>query len=403
MQRLPEMRKSGEPSAHRTATRLIHADSEVEPQARAVAPSIHQSATFEARDADDFAEMASTPRHREYYSRYGNPTLARAETVIAALEDAETALVTASGMGAISTAALALTAAGDHVIAQTNHYMGTTKLVTELLARFGIEHTMVDQRSPEAFREALRPNTRLIFMESPANPTLALTDIAAVASLARQAGALTMVDNTFASPINQRPLTLGADLVVHSGTKFLGGHHDLTAGVLAGSAALIDRIWNTSIVTGSVLGPFDAWLLLRGLRTLDLRIERHNRNGMAVARFLSTHPKVEAVHHPGLESHPQHQLALRQMTGFGGMLSFEVAGGYRSAQRVMAGLRIPAHAVSLGGVSSLAIHAASMWRGTLGEQAAIAAGAQPGLIRYSAGLEAAEDLIADLEQALARA
>ncbi len=385
--------------ANHFATLLIHADEGIDPHA-SIAPPIYQTATFRAGSAQEFAAMATQPRHTSYYTRYGNPTLARVEAVVAAMEGAEAALVTARGVGAIATAVLALVQAGDHVIAQTGHYMGTTKLLSELLPRFGVAVTLVDQTENAAFAAALQPTTRLILLETPTNPTLRLTDLAAIAGLARPRGILTLADNTFASPVNQRPLEHGIDLVMHSATKFLGGHHDLSAGVVAGPKLLIDQIWETSIVLGAVLGPFDAWLLLRGLRTLAVRMERHNRNALAVAHFLAQQPAIEVVHYPGLADHPQHALAQRQMSGFGGVLSFVVKGGYRAAQQVMAALKIPAQAVSLGGFESLAVHAAAMWEGTLSEAQIVDAGIEPGLIRLAVGLEDERDLIDDLAQAL---
>ena len=216
-----------------------------------------------------------------------------------------------------------------------------------------------------------------MIVESPANPTLALTDIAAVAGRARAHGAITIADNTFASPINQRPLELGADIVVHSATKYLGGHHDLTAGVAVASEALVARLWDTAIVLGSVLSPHDAWLLLRGMRTLSVRVERANESALRVARFLESHPGVERVHYPGLDSHPQHALALRQMSGFGGVLAFQVRGGYAETERFMSRLRVFTQAVSLGGVESLAAHAAVVWAGTLSDEAMRRAGMSP--------------------------
>ena len=304
-------------------------------------------------------------------------------------------------MGAISTAVIALVNQGDHLVAQTSHYMGTTKLLTELLPRFGVEATLVDQTDAGAFAAALRPNTRLMLLETPVNPLLKLTDLASVAELARSRGIPTLVDSTFASPVNQRPLEHGIDLVVHSATKYLGGHHDLTAGVIAGPEQLLERIWGSHIVTGSVLGAFDAWLLLRGLRTLPARVRQHNRTALTLARFLETHPVVEAVHYPGLESHPQHALASRQMPGgFGGTLSFQIRGGYQETERFMSRLRLIRQAVSLGGFETLAVHAAAMWAGTLSDEQVREAGVEPNLVRLSTGLEDAEDLIGDLEGAL---
>lgn len=366
----------------------------------AIAPPLHLSATFRAADAVDFADMASRPRHPRYYTRYGNPTLERAAGLIAGLEDAPAALMTASGMGAISAAVLALVSAGDHVVAQTNHYMGTSRLLGDMLPRFGVAVTMVDATSTAAFEQALRPNTRLVVVETPVNPTLALTDLEAVAALARARGILTLADNTFACPLNQQPRRHGIDLVVHSATKILGGHHDLTAGVVAGDDALIERVWDTAIVLGATLSPHDAWLLLRGLRTLSIRVERINASAQRVAEALLATPGVEQVHYPGLAGHPQHALARRQMRGYGGVMAVQVRGGSREAERVMKRLRLFAQAVSLGGVESLAVHAASMWAGSLDDDALRAAGIAPNLIRLSIGLEHPDDLIADLRAAL---
>jgi len=380
-------------------TWLQHGDAD--PHDSAIAPPIHLSATFRARDAAEFAEMAGAPRHPRYYTRYGNPTTERVAGLIAGLEAAPAALMTASGMGAISAAVLACVKAGDHVVAQTNHYMGTTRLLTDLLPRFGVTVSLVDQTDVGAIAAAITDQTRLIVVETPVNPTLALTDLAAVAELARARGVVTLADNTFASPLNQRPRDFGIDLVVHSATKYLGGHHDLTAGVVAGDVDRIERVWNDAIVLGAVLSPHDAWLLLRGLRTLAVRVERINRNALQLAQALSEMPGVAAVHYPGLASHPQHALACRQMRGgFGGVMAVQVGGGYRETERVMTRLRLFAQAVSLGGVESLAVHAAAMWAGSLDDAALTAAGIAPNLIRVSVGLESAQDLIADWRQAL---
>jgi cystathionine beta-lyase/cystathionine gamma-synthase len=380
-------------------TQVIHGDAEIE-ETLDIAPPVHLTSTFAAADAEAFAAMATESRHPGYYTRYGNPTVARAEAVVAQLEGAEAALMASSGMGAISTTVLALVKQGDHIVAQQNHYMGTSKLLDELLPKFGVSATLVDQTDAEAFASASTDRTSLIIVETPANPTMQLTDLRAIAGLARDRGIITLADNTFASPVNQRPLDLGIDLVMHAGTKYLGGHHDLLAGVVAGSKGLIDRIWDTSIVVGATASPFDAWLMLRGLRTLPLRVRQHNHTAQAVAEFLNRHSRIEQVNYPGLPSHPQHELATRQMQGYGGVMSFAVDGGYAAAQSVMARLQLVRQAVSLGGFESLAVHAAAMWEGTLGEEGAVAAGVQPNLIRLSVGLEHADDVIADLEQAL---
>lgn len=367
-----------------------------------IAPALFLASTYRARDAAEFATIATESRPERYYARYGNPTQARCEQIIARIENAEAALLFASGMGAITTSVLSLVRSGDHVVAQTSHYMSTTRLLTDVLARFGVEFTRVDQTDPGAFEAALRPQTRLIIVETPSNPTLALTDLAAVASLARARGILTLADNTFASPVNQRPLDFGIDLVVHSATKYLGGHSDLVAGVTAGSKALVDRIWEQSLIFGACASPFNAWLLLRGLRTLALRVERQCETALRLARHLEQHPAIAHVFYPGLESHPQHALAVRQMKAFGGVLSLELKGGFEAAKRFVGRLKLAANAVSLGGVESLAVHAASMWEGSLTPEQIAQAGVSPSLVRFSVGVESAGDLIADVEQALSR-
>ena len=382
-------------------TRVLHDDAAFADDAAVVAP-IHYSATFRARDPAAVADMANRPRHPAYYTRYGNPVHQRVAAILAGLEGTETALLTGSGMGAISTTVLALVKAGDHVVAQTRHYMSTAKLFDEVLPRFGVEATLVEQSDVAAMRAAIRPNTRLMMLETPANPTLVLTDLTAMAALARQHGLTTVCDNTFASPLNQQPHRLGIDVVVHSATKILGGHHDLTAGAICCSDELAERIWRMHITLGSVLSPMDAWLLLRGLRTLAVRVERINANALQIARWLEAQPQVERVHYPGLESHPQHALAKAQMTGGGPVIAFAVKGGYDATSRFVAALKLPTHAVSLGGVESLIVHTAAMWAGTMNEAQMAAAGIPPNFVRLSVGLEHPDDLQRDLAQALAQ-
>ena len=345
--------------------------------------------------------MATQPRHPGFYTRYGNPTHERVCAVLADLEGTETALLTASGMGAISTTVLALVSAGDHVIAQSRHYMSTTKLFEEVLPRFGVEVSIVEQTDVAAFEAALRPSTRLLMLESPANPTLVLTDLEAVTSLARPRGVLTVADNTFASPLNQRPHALGVDVVVHSATKYLGGHHDITAGAVCCSFELAEKIWRMHTTLGAVLSPMDAWLLLRGLRTLPIRVQRINANALALAEWLEAQPQVERVHYPGLPSHPQHALAQRQMSGFGAVIAFALRGGFDETSRFVGALELATQAVSLGGVDSLIVHTAAMWAGTMNEAQMQAAGIAPNFVRLSVGLEHVDDLKADMHRALA--
>jgi cystathionine beta-lyase/cystathionine gamma-synthase len=389
------------PDGHwQDATRVLHGDAGLSDDT-AVSPPIHYSATFKAHDAAAFADMAGTPRHAAYYTRYGNPTHERVAAVLAALEGTETALLTGSGMGAISTTVLALVQAGDHVVAQTRHYMSTAKLFDEVLPRFGVSASIVEQSDLAAIEAALRPETRLILLETPANPTLVLTDLAGVAALARPRGILTIADNTFASPLNCKPHALGIDIVVHSATKSLGGHHDLTAGAVCCSNALAERIWPMHITLGAVLSPMDAWLLLRGLRTLPVRMERINANALALAAWLERQPQVERVHYPMLASHPQHALAQRQMRGGGPVIAFALRSGYAGTSRFVASLQLATQAVSLGGVETLIVHAAAMWAGTMNETQMAAAGIAPNFIRLAVGLEDIGDLQRDFAQALA--
>ncbi len=384
-------------------TLVAHADRGIDTISD-VAPPIHQTAPFRASSDDEFEQMSNTPRHNRNYTRDGNPTFTRVEAVLTALEGAEAALLTASGMGAISTTVLALLSAGDHVIAQRTHYMGTAQLLATVLPRFGVTVTLVDQADPATFAAAITPATKLILVETPANPLLTITDLAAVAQLARSNGILTLCDSTIATPVNQRPLSLGIDLVTHSATKFLGGHHDLMAGVVLGARELIERVWHMAVTLGPVPDPFAAWLLLRGLRTLPLRVERQNASALEVARFLERHPAVARVHYPGLESHAAHALARRQMPGgFGGLMSVELRGGFDAAQAFVRALNLVARAVSFGGFESLATQPGAMWSGSVGASKAAAAGITGGLVRLSIGLEHPSDLIADLGRALHRA
>lgn len=261
----------------------------------------------------------------------------------------------------------------------------------------------MDQTSTEGWAEALRPNTKLIHAETPTNPLMRLTDLRAVAKLGKDHGITTVVDNTFATPINQRPLEYGIDVVLHSATKYIGGHHDVTAGVIIGSQAFMERAWRFHIVMGAALSPFDAWLLLRGLRTLGIRVERHNQNALAVARFFESHPRIERVNYPGLASHPQHELAGEQMSGFTGIMSVELKGGYEEAERFITSLKLGAYAASLGGFETLLVHPAAMWSDTLTVDQRRAMGVSESLVRISVGLEDERDSIDDFAQALEQA
>jgi methionine-gamma-lyase len=380
-------------------TLAIHADRKVN-GTRGVTAPIWQTTTYAYESPEEFAAVAGQVNPSEFYTRFGNPTHAQVAAVVARLEGGEAALVTSTGMGAIFAVMMSNLKMGDHVIAQKNHYAGAGTILREWLPRFGIEVTEVDQTNIEEFAAAVRQNTKLIYVETPSNPLMRLTDLQEVARIGRKHKITTVVDGTFATPINQQPLAFGIDAVVHSGTKYFGGHHDLMAGVIVGTKQFIEQVWHFTLIGGSILSPFDGWLLLRGLRTLGLRVERHNSSALAVARFLESHPKIERVYYPGLESHPQHELARVQMRGFTGMLAVEVCGGFKAAQSFCKRLKIAVYAGSLGGVDTLVVHPAAMWSHELSEEQRLATGVSESLVRISVGLEGEQDLIGDFAQAL---
>jgi len=368
--------------------------------ARSVSSPIFQTTTFAFPSAADLSRAAVEVSTPGFYTRHGNPNHAELADAVATLEGAERGLVFGSGMGALTTVVLALVRSGDHVVAQRSMYGGSLSLVQALLPRFGVECTLVDQTDVSAWASAVTPATRLFLIESPSNPRLEITDISSVAAIARERGIVTVADNTFATPVNQRPIDLGVDLVWHSATKYLAGHSDTSAGVVVGPDAPIETIWSMSLAVGAVLGPFDAWLVMRGIRTLHLRVERHNATGAVVAEHLSRRSEVEVVNYPGLAAHPSHVIAARQMAGFGGVLSFELSGGFDAAASTIERLELFQLSASVGSVESLAVHPASMWRAVLTDEGIVAAGLQPGLVRLSCGQEDPADLIDDLDRAL---
>lgn len=382
------------------STVVLHAD-EGDRGAEVIVPAIAQAVNGAFSTAEGFRDSAGSPFFPEFYTRHGNENHRQVAAVVAALEGAEQAFVAASGMGAVSTAVLSLVKAGDHIVAQRSHYAGVANLLRNVLPKFGVTCTEVDQTDPAAFEAAMRGNTRLVMLETPTNPRLEVTDLAAVAAIARERGALTIADNTFATPVNQRPLELGVDLSWHSATKYLGGHADLLAGVLAGPRSLIEPMWDTQLIVGSIMAPFNAWLLLRGIRTLALRVERHNANALALARALQDHPRVEHVYYPGLETSPGHQVAAKQMAGFGGLLSFELAGGHDAADQFLTSLTLAKRAPSLGAVYSIACQPEAYWGShQLTQDDLGASGISPGLIRFATGIEHPDDLIHDVTNAI---
>ncbi|NTW98202.1 MAG: aminotransferase class I/II-fold pyridoxal phosphate-dependent enzyme, partial [Oscillochloris sp.] len=386
------------------STAAVHAG---EPRQRAhdaiTAPIIHAS-TYPFVDTAALIDFQEGRVVREEYGRYGNPTLRAAEAKLAALEAPQggaAALLCPSGMSAITTTILALVPSGGHLILTDDCYRRTRQFVQTILVRLGIEHTVVPACNTKALAAAIRPGqTRLILSESPTNPYLRVADLTEVAAIAREHQVLTLIDATFATPYNQRPLEYGIDLVIHSCTKYLGGHNDLLAGVVIGAPDLIAPLRQDQGILGCISDPQSAFLLLRGLKTFALRMERHNQNGMAVAHFLEAHPQVARVHYPGLPSHPDYEVAIDQMRGFGGVVSFEVEGDLEATARVIDRMRIPYIAPSLGGVESLVEQPALMSFYELTTAQRLAVGMRDNLVRLSCGIEDVDDLIADLAQAL---
>jgi cystathionine beta-lyase/cystathionine gamma-synthase len=379
-------------SEYKYSTLAVHAGQYPDPQTGAVNVPIYLSSTFELNGigADKGWD----------YSRAGNPTRDRLEEALAALEGGLNARVFGSGMAAIMGLVGSLHA-GDHLICSHNVYGGTARLLDQVIQHYGIEIQYVDLTNLDALAAALKPTTKLVHVETPTNPLMQLTDIAAVAKLAHQAGAEVSVDNTFMSPALQSPLALGADVVMHSTTKFLNGHSDGLGGVLVGSKPEhADRYLLMQKAVGGILSPFESYLVLRGIKTLPLRMRQHEENGRAVAAYLETHPKVSRIFYPGLKSHPQHELAARQQKGFGSMMTLEL-GSREAVGRFLGAVKLFLNAESLGGVESLASHSATTTHAALSEERRAEIGITQGLVRLSVGIEDKDDLIADLEQALA--
>ncbi|MCI0432181.1 MAG: PLP-dependent aspartate aminotransferase family protein [Gemmatimonadetes bacterium] len=378
----------------RFATRAVHAGQAPDPTTGAIMMPVYQTSTY-------VQPKLGEPLRGYEYARVQNPTREAMQANVAALESARHGIAFASGMAAIEAIVKRLSQ-GDHVIYEENCYGGTQRMFTQVFARLGLEFTAVDARDPACVADRVRPTTRLILVETPTNPMMRICDIAALAAIAHGAGARLCVDNTFASPYNQRPLEMGADLVVHSATKYLNGHSDVVCGVVATSDdGIAEDLRFMQKATGGVAGPWDSWLVMRGAKTLHLRMEAHNRNGQRVAGFLESHAAVEAVYYPGLPSHPQHELARQQMRGFSGMVSFEM-GSLERARTVAEATRLFALAESLGGVESLIVHPAIMTHASVPREMRESMGVTDGLLRLSVGIEDADDLVEDLDQALSR-
>jgi methionine-gamma-lyase len=372
----------------------------------AISTPIVASSTFTLENATHGALLSSLqdPGNSSpwLYTRWGNPTTDATGELINSLENGYKTFVTGSGMAAISTTILAIVRAGDHVIAPEPVYGGTHEIFEKILPLYGIEVSWVDGTDPKAYQKEIKENTVLIYGETPANPTMSIIDLEELANIAKVNNILTIVDSTFASPYNQNPINLGINIVVHSATKYLGGHSDIIAGSISiDSEDLAKKVFQMLKLLGGILSPFDSYLLTRGIKTLDVRMERHNKNGMVIAKFLKNHPKIEKVYYPGLEDHPQHEIAKKQMKGFGGMIAFEVKGGMEAGKLLIENLKLIILAVSLGGVESLIEQASTMTHTMVSREKRLESGISDGLIRLSVGLEATEDLIKDLEQALA--
>jgi cystathionine gamma-synthase len=385
------------------STLAVHAGEPRQKPGHALATPIIQTATFTFADTQELKDHFDGKIERIEYGRYGNPTQRIAETKLAALEGAGDCLLFASGMAAMTTTLFAMLARGTHVVVTDDSYRRTRQFLNQTLPRYGIDVSTVPAGDYEALEDAIRPTTRVLVSESPTNPYNRVLDLERFAEIGRRHRVKTVIDGTFATPYNQRPLEWGVDIVVHSATKYLGGHNDLMAGAVLGSRDVVDAVRGLQGVTGSVVSPFVAFLLVRGLKTFALRMERHNANAQALAEFLAAHPRVERVHYAGLTSHPEHDVAKRQMRGFGGVVSFEVRGDLNAASRVVDSCRIPYIAVSLGGVESLIEQPAIMSFYELTTEERLAVGIKDNLIRYAVGIEDAADLIADLAQALDRA
>ncbi|WP_304509616.1 methionine gamma-lyase [Anaerotignum sp.] len=385
-------------------TKAIHAGNIRDKQYGALTMPIYQTSTFFFENCEQGGHRFAGEEEGYIYTRLGNPTTSVLETKVAALENGEACVATSSGIGAISSCLWSIAAAGKHILADETLYGCTFALLQHGMTRYGVEVTFIDTSDLEAVKKNLKENTVCVYLETPANPNLKISDITEISKIVHSynSGIKVVCDNTFASPYLQRPLELGADVVVHSATKYLNGHGDVIAGFVVGKADFMQevRMFGLKDMTGAVLGPFESFLILRGLKTLEIRMQRHCQNAKAVVKFLAGHEKVEKVYYPGLESHPGHEIAKKQMHDFGAMISFEVKGGKEAGMKLVNSLSLATIAVSLGDAETLIEHPASMTHSTYGEEDLKAAGISAGLIRMSIGLENVEDIIDDLKMGL---
>jgi len=384
------------------ATRAIHFGYDPQSEHGALTPPLHLTSTYAFKTAEQGGEIFAGEREGFVYSRVGNPTSDLLERRIANLEGAEAAVGNASGMGAITSLLWTFLQAGDEIITDLTLYGCTFAFFSHGLSRFGITVRHIDLTDPEKLQAAITDKTKFVFFETPANPNMRLVDIATISKIAHARDVQVIVDNTYATPVITRPIELGADFVVHSATKYLGGHGDLLAGFVVGRLDEITQVRTVGVkdMTGAVIAPFNSMLVLRGLKTLELRMERHSENAMQIAQMLAAHPKIEVVNYPGLEEFRQHALAKQQMARFGGMIGFEVAGGLAAGKRMMNAVHLIQRAVSLGDAETLIQHPASMTHVTYDEAERVAHGISEGLVRISAGLENVDDILTDIEQAL---
>lgn len=390
--------------ANHFSTLAVHGGEEKRKPYGALTTPVVQSSTYTFKDTAEILDFmrrkdAGKLPVRDEYGRYSNPTQTTAERKVAALEGGERALLFATGMNAITTTLLTLLSDGDHLVMVDGAYRRTAEFARAYLPRWGVDTTFVPIDDPDALRSAIQPNTRVIMSETPTNPYLRVMDLSRLVEIAREQDILTIIDSTFATPINLRPLEHGLDLVIHSATKYLGGHNDLLAGAVIGRSDLLSEIRDARGVLGGMGNPNDAYLLIRGIKTLELRVQRQNENGQRVAEFLQGHPVVSRVHYPGLSDHPDHQIARRQMTGFGGVVSFEIDGDMEKTGRFIDGLQLPYVGPTLGGVESVVEQMAALF--SLVPEDRRVAGIKDNLVRYALGIENADDIIADLDQALA--
>ena len=383
------------------ASLAVHGSGGTDPSTGAVSPPLYLSSTFAFKNSQHGADLFSGAAEGYIYSRIGNPTLDALHQEMAFLEDGEMGLSFGSGMSASFNICISLCGAGDNFVSSNTIYGGTLAMHKKVLPRLGIEARMVDGTDMNCIEEAIDKKTKYIFIESPANPTVSVIDIGACAEIAKRHGIKLVVDNTFATPYLQQPLKMGADVVMHSSTKYIGGHGDCVSGVAVGEKEFMTYLKKNSLVdTGGILSPFNAWLLLRGLKTLPVRMDRHCENATRVAQFLSFHPKVSWVSYPGLKTHPQHELAARQMSKFGAIIAFEIKGGIEESMRMIDGLKLCTQAVSLGDCDTLITHPASTISSSYTEEERQEAGIAPGMLRISVGIEDVTDIMEDLNDAL---